>query len=141
MKLIKTTIGVFLLAGVVLGQTGTANGLSIPTGHPRLWWTAERLAQARAWHATNPFTPRNDDYVGQAFRYLMTGETQYARRAIRYALGVTLSDSGATTGGSAGVSDGARWYGENVILIYDWCYDQMTASERQTLLDRWNTYL
>jgi hypothetical protein len=34
-----------------------------------------------------------------------------------------------------------RWYGEQVILTYDWCHDQMTPSEKTLLLDRWNTYL
>lgn len=112
----------------------SALGFQVPAGHPRIWWTPERLAQARAWYAANPFNPRRDDYLGQAFRYVMTGEASYARSAIDYAMTVTFDTSGTA-------SDGARWYGEIVILTYDWCYDQMTSAERSTLIERWNGYL
>src|SRR5512134_2863730 len=59
-------------------NTQNACGLEIPTTRPRLWWTPERLAQARAWYAANSFNPGRTDYLGQAFRFLMTGETAYA---------------------------------------------------------------
>ena len=40
---------------------------------------------------------------------------------------------------SIGVAaDHLRWYGEDVILIYDWLYDYFTPTQRQTLIDRWN---
>lgn len=109
-------------------------GLEIPTTRPRLWWTPERLAQARAWHASNPVTPRDNDHLGKAFRYVMTGEAGYARAAIDYAMSVTVRTSGVA-------SNEARWHGEEVILIYDWCYDRMTPAERSTLVERWNGYL
>ena len=51
---------------LAFGQQGT---LQIPTTHPRLWLTAERLPAARAWYAAHPFTPAGDEYAGQAFRY------------------------------------------------------------------------
>lgn len=120
-----------LICGIAAAQS---NGLTIPSSHPRLWFTGERLAAARQWHASNPFTPRADDYLGFAFRYLMTGDTAAARTAINYALSVQL-DTGGTS------SNGARWYGEIVILTYDWCYDQMTPAERTTMVTRWNGYL
>ncbi|MBL8174521.1 MAG: hypothetical protein JNK48_07625 [Bryobacterales bacterium] len=118
-------------------------GLTIPAAHPRLWFTPERLAQARAWYASNPFTPSSSDYVGQAFRYLMTGETQYARSAIAHAVAVTAPDLAANSPDPyTGVaSDTARWEGEIVTLTYDWCYDQMTPTERSTILNRWNFYI
>jgi hypothetical protein len=113
----------------------TPNTLSIPTTHPRLWWTPERLKQARAWYAAHPFTPRADDYVGQAFRYVITGEASYARAAITRAMSITV-DPTRTSGANE-----IRWSGEQVIFTYDWCYDQMTEQERKTLVDRWNGYL
>ena len=130
----KLVLTCLLFSALLPGQTAADFGLQIPSSHPRVWWTPERLTQARAWYAANPFTPRSDDYLGQAFRYLMTGERQYARSAIDYAMTVELATSGVA-------SNGARWYGEIVILTYDWCYDQMTATERATLRDRWNGYL
>ena len=108
--------GLLLAAGAWLAvPNGWTDPLAIPSSHPRLWWNAERLASARTWYAAHPFTPSSDDRIGMAFRYLMTGETAYARQAITWALGTTITITG--------VSDGARWYGEQVILIYDWCYD------------------
>jgi hypothetical protein len=106
----------------------------IPTGHPRLFFNAERLAQAKQWFASHPFTPDEDEPVESALHYLLSGNAQSARRAIDYAMGITFS-----TGGTA--SDPARWEGERVILAYDWCYDRMTETERNTLIDRWNGYL
>ena len=126
--------------GVCFAQPADSHGLDIPAARPRLWWNAERLAQAQAWHASTPFTPAANDYAGQAFRYQLTGETRYARAAIDYALSLLLTDAAANADDNRGASDGARWHGENLILIYDWCYDQMTPDERQTLLDRWNLY-
>lgn len=132
----------FLLTSCGSAQTqppspdeSSAAGLTIPASHPRLWWTPERLAQARTWYRANAFTPRTNDYLGQAFAYLMTGDSRYSRSAIAFAMNQLLTDTGGTG------SNGARWYGEIVILIYDWCWDQMTAAERQTLIERWNTYM
>ena len=110
--------------------------LNVPTTRPRLWWTPERLAQARAWYAAHRFTPIDDDYVGQAYRYLMTGEVSYARSAINYALGRTISERSWPGWRATRRAGSAR-----VILIFDWCYDQMTQAERETLISRWNGYL
>jgi hypothetical protein len=108
--------------------------LTIPTARPRLWWTTERLQAARTWYAANAFTPRANDPIGQAFRYQMTRETAYARQAIDWAMSVTFSTDG-------NASNEARWSGEGAIVVYDWCYDQFTAAERTTFLNRWNGYL
>src|SRR5215203_5553164 len=58
----------------VSAQT-TTYGLNIPTEHPRLWWTADRLTRGRAWYQANPFTPRSDDPMGRATRCVLTGES------------------------------------------------------------------
>jgi hypothetical protein len=108
--------------------------MQIPETHPRLWFNAERLAAARSYYAEHPFTPEATDYVGQAYRYLMTGETNYGRTAVNWAAGLTMNVSGTS-------SNDARWYGESAILVYDWCYDQWTAAERSAFIARWNGYL
>ena len=85
------------------------------------------------WYASHPFTPSSTDYVGNAFRYLLTGEATYARYAINWLMTVILDTSRP--------GDDARWVGEDAIHVYDWCYDQLTESERQTLITRWNGFI
>jgi hypothetical protein len=111
-----------------------AGGLSVPQGHPRLWWNAERLARAKAWYAANPFTPRASDPQNLALHYVVSGDTGSARAAINWLMGLTFG-----VGGIA--SDPARWHGENAILVFDWCHDQMTPAERATIIERWNGYI
>jgi hypothetical protein len=144
-------IAVVVLCGFLSRAVATADEapearsqqLTIPESHPRLWWTPERLQRARAWYAKNHFTPRGDDYVGHAFRYLMTGDAKTARIAIDYALGLIVQDMAANNPDpDRGIaSNGARWHGETIALIYDWCYPQITSAERKVLIDRWNTYI
>ncbi len=57
--------------------------LNITTTHPRLYFsTTERLDQAKAWYAANPFTPSANDMQGHALRYLLSGEVSDAQTAI-----------------------------------------------------------
>jgi len=112
-----------------------AGAFTIPVSHPRLWWNAERLAQARTYYATHPFTPASHDYYGNALRYVLTGEATYARTAIDWMMSFTLNANDQSA------SNYARWLGETVMLVYDWCNDQMTPTERQTIIDRWNGYI
>src|SRR5579864_1981708 len=111
--------------------------LNIPANHPRLWWTPERLMRAKSWYRANPFTPASDDPIGNAMRYLMTGDPSYARVGVNWMLDFTISSSEL----SGVSSDNARWSGENVIVVYDWCHDQMTPAEQTTIITRWNGYL
>ena len=78
----------------------------IPTTHPRLFFNAERLAQAKQWYASNPFSPQ--DAIERAFHYLLSGNAQSARRAIAFAMATTFAVDGTA-------SDEARWEGERVI--------------------------
>lgn len=108
--------------------------LTIPTAHPRLWFTPERLAAAKAWYQSHPFTPTDENKDELAFKYLMTGDKALAREAIDWLKGFELDVSRS-------VSDDARWAGERAILVFDWCFDQMTEDERSMLIQRWNTYV
>ena len=108
--------------------------LVIPKARPRLWWNAERLERARRWYARNRFSPRDDRPVDLALHHVLTREARSARTLIDWVM-----DMAFEVGGVA--SDKARWHGEAVILAYDWCYDQMTAAERATLIPRWNGYI
>lgn len=122
------------------GSSGPPPGgeLEIPASHPRLWWNEARLAEARTWFASHPFTPGDvdtaADAIDAAFHTLLTGEESGCRDAIAWALAVRVN-----TGGNG--SDIARWDGEGVILVYDWCHAVMSSGERSELVARWNGYV
>jgi hypothetical protein len=142
--LLVLVAGMGLLGVTVLAQTST-QGLTIPSGYPRLWWNADRIARARTWYQTNQFSPKTSPPEAQALDnallYILTGNAQYCRTAIAAASSIIVNDAAANSPTAGVASDGMRWYGEHVILTYDWCHDQMTATEKSTLLNRWNTYL
>lgn len=123
------------------GQT-SAYGLTIPAAHPRLWWTPTRITQARAWQQSHPYTPPSGDPLGQAYRCVVTGEAGYCQAAVAYAMTQLCSNAACNSPDpEVGVAaDDARWEGENVILVFDWCYQHFTPAERATLINRWNTY-
>lgn len=130
-------------SSVALATTlsGSAGSLTIPQAHPRLWWNAERLSRARAWYASNPFTPSSGDPLNCALRYVLTGESSYARTAINWLLSYEIPAAQLNPSDPWVSSDQARWNGENAILVFDWCFDQMADSERETVINRWNYYI
>jgi hypothetical protein len=129
---------------VVSAQT-TVYGLTIPAGHPRIWWNAERITRAREWYQRNPFTartyPPEEGAFDNALLYVLTGNAQYCRTAIGYASGILVTNLAANSPTEGVASDGLRWYGEQVIVTYDWCHAQLTQEEKDLLLNRWNFYL
>jgi hypothetical protein len=123
------------------GQT-SAYGVTIPAAHPRLWWTPARIAQAQTWHQAHPYTPPSGDPLGQAYRCVVTGEAGYCQAAVTYALNQLCGNAACNSPDpNVGVAaDDARWEGENVILVLDWCYQYFTPAQRMTIINRWNTY-
>jgi Secretion system C-terminal sorting domain len=126
----------FFIAGNVSSQS---SGFTIPTAHPRLWWTTEKLALARQWYAANPFNPRANDPFANAFRYVLTNDATYARKAIDIIVALELPAGQVLP--TANGCDNCRYHGENVTVVFDWCYDQMTGAERSLIINRWNKYL
>src|SRR5262249_45513620 len=126
---------------VSFAQT-SSQGLTIPAGHPRLWWTPDRITRGQTWYQSNPFTPQSDDPLGMATRSVLTGEASYCQSAVTYAVNQLCTNAACNSSDpDVGVAaDDARWEGENVILVYDWCYPYFTQSQRDTLISRWNTY-
>src|SRR3954466_2592456 len=84
------SLGLFLIL-LNIAQAQTSN-FTIPSSHPRLWWNADRLTRAKTWFAAKPFNPRPDDPIANALRYVLSGETQYARKAIDYLVALQLPD-------------------------------------------------
>lgn len=136
---LETSSGVSGTAYVTV-QTGgggsSTHGLTLPATHPRLWFDASRLARARSWYQSNPFTPSSGDHIGQALRGLLANEASSCRSAITWALDVTRT---MQTSGTA--CDECRWSGEEIILVYDWCYPHLTSSERSTFMSATNNWI
>lgn len=105
--------------------------MTIPATHPRLWWTPERITRAKAWVQKTGFAPKgNDIQLERALAHAVTGAS--CAEAISWAVGYEIPSF-------EGVSDALRWEGDRVVTIYDWCYDEMTADQRKTIVDRWTT--
>jgi hypothetical protein len=122
----------------VLPAFGQTSGFTVPSSHPRLYWNTARLNLAKSWYATHSFTPRSDDPMANALRYVLTGETSYARTAINWLVAWRLP-AGQVLPTAIGC-DECRWSGEEAMVVYDWCYDQMTPAERTTVVGLYNTY-
>ena len=129
------------ITGNVVGDTSWQN--NIPASHPRLWWNSTRITQAQQWYNAHPFTlptiTNGDHAFLHALASIMTGNTQYCTNAVNWLVGYSLP-AGQVLPSAIG-SDASRWDGENAILIYDWCWNQMSASQRSTVIGNWNTWL
>ncbi len=111
-----------------------AADLNLPEAHPRLWFTSQaELAQARNWYQNNPTNPDNDDYLGLAFRGLMTDNANDCQVAKDHAMSIQIDISQIS-------SDSARWYGETALLIYDWCHASFSAAEKSAFTLNWNVW-
>src|SRR5579872_6080153 len=125
-----------LLAQCPSGFT-CVDGLQIPNSHPRLWFNATTLAQAKSWYASHPFTPSGDgtsvQYIATALRGLLTGSSSDCTSAKNWAVGFTSGGFDTTP------SDVYRNNAEGVSLIFDWCYSSFSSSDKSTLFNVWNT--
>jgi hypothetical protein len=140
MKTYKHLALILMLFAAFIAEAQTFPN-NIPTSHRRIWWNTQRLNQAQTWFTTHPFNPStstnpvesSSDPTGNAMKYVLTGNTTNARVAINWALNAinTMPTSGLTC-------DQCRWYGEESIIAFDWCYDQMTATERSTFTTKMN---
>jgi hypothetical protein len=112
------------------------DSFTIPAEHARIWWTPQRLAEARQWYYENDFTVDMGDPWSTAFAYVITQDVTYARATIDRLMNFEISES--ELNGVA--SDNYRW-NDWVPVAYDWTYNAMTADERTTFMDRYNHYV
>jgi hypothetical protein len=108
--------------------------MMIQASHPRLFWTPGRIATAKAWATQTGYSARSDDFQGQAFSHVVKNTD--CKAAIDYAMSANL----AQMNGSA-ACDQCRFVGEQAILIFDWCYDQMTSSQISTFTNNFDNWL
>jgi hypothetical protein len=117
-------------------QSGGSVQLSIPAGRPRLVFdTPEKLAQARAWYQStgsgqdvwiSKAEDAGETAALQAMKSLLSGTSTGCTNAIGWLRNFKLSDLHSST------SDDIRWYGENAMLVIDWCHD---ALDGMTVVD------
>jgi hypothetical protein len=135
------------------GPHTSAATLDIPQGHPRLWYSTQagspglaRLQRARAFSASQPVPITGYDRPQQerdrALRSVIRGQTSPfnatndpdCASAAGWLKTFVLTDTDTAS------SDEARYYGENAILVYDWCNYALSDAERAALITRWNGY-
>ena len=139
MRYLLSIFMVLLLSTTALADTVT-HGLTIPSAHPRLWLSGSRLTTAQAWWtAGGSFTPTADRWEQLMFAANVGGSTSYCTEAINNALTVTAIIASEANGTQP--SDTSRGSGEHAILAYDWCYNQMTQGQRDTLKASINSWL
>ena len=122
---------------VAPGAGFTTHGFTIPVAHPRLWWTSARIAAAQTWLAAHPFTPGSGHYPDVAFKHVVNGSD--CSTAVNWAANWTPSAAQVTT--TAAGSDDMRGTGESVLLVYDWCFDQFTPTQKTNFIAHWNTWV
>lgn len=128
--MMKISLATLILCSFCLGQT-------IPSAHPRIWWTPSRITTAQAWYASNPFTPSTATIANAdqwAFHYIVTGT---ATDCTANAIPVVVAYQIALSEIEGVASDNSRYNGEIAALVYDWCWDQLTMSDQALLRDRW----
>lgn len=122
---------------VAAGQGFTTHGFTIPASHPRLWWTPTRIASAKTWLTAHPFTPGSGNFADVAMKHVVAGTDCTA--AVNWASSWAPSPGQVTP--TASGSDDMRAGAEPVLLVYDWCYDQFTPTQRSTFISNWNTWV
>jgi hypothetical protein len=127
---------------------------SSPTGRsPKLLWTAERQSvwlRMKADYESNPqskpgqwygLLKRNaecgcrygDNGIWATLMYQITGERKYVTLAWN-----RLSQGFLRASGRSLVGNYAREYSAEMVLLYDWLYPGLTASQRQAFLSQLN---
>ena len=141
------TVVVTNSAGSTTSNAATLNvaaavvdGITIPVGHPRLFWNTAKLAQAQQWWTGHSYTPNYanpnpfDPYDTLLACELANNQT-WCNAQINWAVNLSATSCYQNSG-----CDAMRVYGEAVMLTYDWLYAQMTAAQRATIINNWNTW-
>jgi hypothetical protein len=120
--------------------------IDLPAEHPRIWFTAaegpplRRRCQTSLAGCIEQMRQLADDVKRKpcdracdlAMVYQMTGDAAYARRAIAMVRGMRafewgpMFNKGFPYGSSFGMAD-------PLACVFDWCYDQLSDAERQTI--------
>jgi hypothetical protein len=133
-------IALLALALCAAAPAAPAATLAIPATHPRIWYgNAQRLAQARTYFASSPFTPAGSDATDvnmhRALRGLLTSNAGDCDAAVAHLVQWRFEAQGV------GRRDALRQQGEGLLAIYDWCHARLDATQVAALVERWNGYM
>lgn len=119
----KLVFALFFIFQVVGVTQQLEAALTVRPEHPRIHLSPDNIAEYKARWDVHPRKSQclakaedGSDPIAAAFAYQMTGNVTYARTAINKALGGALTRT------------------RSLALVFDWCYDQLTASEKSTLM-------
>jgi hypothetical protein len=129
-------------------STNTIYGLTIPTSHPRLFWTASRIATAQAWVASTGYAGLNTpasrgalDDQDMAFTCFIMNVAGACAQVITDATGFT------TTCSSGAGCDNMRREGEWITgMVRDWLAPGcgkaqcLTAAQASAIDSNWSTW-
>jgi hypothetical protein len=130
------------------GAATSSNGsLSIPAGHPRLFWNSSRIAAASAWVASTSYPGvtvdfRPLDYYDLAFTCLIMNNGTACSTAIADAVAFVPSSSNGIGVGD----DNMRRNGEWIMLVRDWLAPGcgkaqcLTSSQAATIDSNWSIW-
>jgi hypothetical protein len=149
-------------AGVQVFVRNDATGGGIPAGHPRLSLINGRLEELRALacydnqgNRISNCTPSNFaniffDFVDNqpnraeawhfALAYMISGNTSYANQAISK-MDATVACGYQCVANANNTFLYMRDFMRDVCLVYDWCYDRLTATQRANYINYMNTIL
>jgi Immunoglobulin I-set domain len=125
--------------------TNANGGLTIPAGHPRLFWTPSRISTAQTWVTSTKYaglttSPRPLDDYDVAFTCLVMNVSAACTQAITDATGF------APTCSSGAGCDAMRASGEQMLLIRDWLAPGcgkascLNSAQVATLDTNWSTW-
>ena len=125
---------------IVSAGSSTIDGLNISATHPRLFWNADRLAKAQSWWGRHSYTPNVPnlspfDPYDTLLACQMSNNQAWCDAQINWAVNLSEASCYQSVG-----CDSMRVYGEAVMLTYDWLYARMTAAQRTTIINNWNTW-
>ena len=128
-------------------STNAVYGLTIPAGHPRLFWNAARVAKAQGWvtstgyrGVTTDFRPL--DYYDLAFTCFIMNNATACSTVIADAVALRPSSSSGTGVGD----DNMRRNGEWVMIVRDWLAPGcgkaqcLTTLQAATIDSNWNIW-
>ena len=125
---------------VSAASNNAIDGLNISATHPRLFWSADRLAKAQSWWSGHSYTPSYSnpnpfDPYDTLLACQMSNNQTWCDAQINWAVNLSEASCYQSVG-----CDSMRVYGEAVMLTYDWLYARMTAAQRTTIINNWNTW-
>lgn len=124
----------------------TTHGFTIPSSHPRLWWTPARIAQAQKWQNAHPVMCNSTDYLCLAFMHVVAGSD--CSLAVNWAANTDQSmpvsgwpPSSSQTNPTAIGSDTMRTTAEIAYVVFDWCYNQWTLAQKTAFISANQTWV